>query len=329
MRGDRHGGQLREPHVGATPRDSTTCTTSAVSSCGFDGKCDGMGGCSKYPMNTVCKAGTCDGDAVIGANVCDGIGHCKPGSTRICVPFSCNPGTGACYETCTTNNQCVSGQQCVSGSCGPQDEGSGLPESRGLRLRLLRRRRLLQRRLQRAVPQLQPHGPRGHLLAARRRRGRHAEDVHGHGPVDVRPERAVRRRRWLSEVPRDTMCKAPTCSGNRLNTAGTCNGLGTCSPPGIQNCNPFRCANGACSTTCTTNADCDVGIACVNGTCGPKQDGQSCRRRPSASTTIASTRSAVTRPARAPAAAARCRGPCSESARRLRPGRPIRGTSAR
>ena len=57
-------------------------------------------------------------DAVVGSYACDGAGHCKPGSTKICVPFSCDPGTNDCVETCTTNSQCVSGQQCVSGSCG-------------------------------------------------------------------------------------------------------------------------------------------------------------------------------------------------------------------
>jgi hypothetical protein len=110
--------------VGSNPRDAATCKMSAVSTCGLDGKCDGLGGCSKYPVNTVCRAGTCDGDAVIGANVCDGLGQCKPGATRLCVPFSCNASTGACNTTCTSNSQCVSGIQCVVGSCGPRPKGA-------------------------------------------------------------------------------------------------------------------------------------------------------------------------------------------------------------
>ena len=39
----------------------------------------------------------------------------------------------------------------------------------------------------------------------------------------------------------------PSCTGNRLNTAGTCDGLGTCRAPGVENCHPFRCVDGACT----------------------------------------------------------------------------------
>src|SRR5204863_9415603 len=95
--------------IGDTPRAATTCPVSPVSTCGLDGKCDGSGGCRKYPVNTMCKPGMCDGDAVVGSYACDGAGRCKPGSTKICVPFSCDPGTNDCVETCTTNSQCVSG----------------------------------------------------------------------------------------------------------------------------------------------------------------------------------------------------------------------------
>ena len=104
--------------AGDNPRDSSTCTKMPASTCSFDGKCDGAGGCRKYPENTQCKSGTCDGDAVVGSSVCDGSGHCKPGATRICVPYTCNMGSGACFGSCTSNSQCVSGQACVQGSCG-------------------------------------------------------------------------------------------------------------------------------------------------------------------------------------------------------------------
>jgi len=37
-------------------------------------------------------------------------------------------------------------------------------------------------------------------------------------------------------------------AGAKLNTAGTCDGRGTCQPPGLTDCHPFRCVNGACTT---------------------------------------------------------------------------------
>ena len=73
-----------------------------------------------------------------------------------------------------------------------------------------------------------------------------------------------------------TVCTAPSCSGDRLNTAGTCNGLGSCRPPGMQNCAPYRCKDAACINRCASDTDCVTGIACQNGSCGKKTNGQPC-----------------------------------------------------
>src|SRR5436190_6696083 len=73
---------------GDAPRDSTTCAKTAASTCGLDGTCDGNGACRNYRANPMIKPATCDGDAVVGEYACDGAGHCKLGSTRICVPYS-------------------------------------------------------------------------------------------------------------------------------------------------------------------------------------------------------------------------------------------------
>src|SRR6185295_13230356 len=61
-----------------------------------------------------------------------------------------------------------------------------------------------------------------------------------------------------------------------MNTTRTCDGLGTCLASEVQNCDKYRCTNGRCLSSCTTNADCADGIACVSGSCGPKVDGQPC-----------------------------------------------------
>ena len=74
----------------------------------------------------------------------------------------------------------------------------------------------------------------------------------------------------------ETVCAPPSCSGGRLNTAGTCDGLGRCGSPGIQDCAPYACASGACISHCTGDGDCAAGHTCVNGSCGPKALGQPC-----------------------------------------------------
>ncbi len=115
QRARRH---LREPCGGRDAARFDDLHDDARVDLRLDGKCDGAGGCRKYPVNTMCKPGMCDGDAVVGSYACDGNGQCKPGATHICVPFSCNPASGTCYHACTTSSQCVSGQQCEDGSCG-------------------------------------------------------------------------------------------------------------------------------------------------------------------------------------------------------------------
>jgi len=264
--------------LGADARNATSCPISAVSTCGLDGKCDGMGGCRNYPLNTMCKPGTCDGDAVVGSSVCDGVGHCKSGSTKICVPFSCDQATNDCVETCTNNSQCTSGQQCVGGSCGKKMKGASCKMNDDCASNFCADGVCCNVACTGACLSCNLLGREGTCWPV---------DVDSPDPRKMCTDMGMASCGQTglcdgvggcSKYARDLICVPATCSGNRRNTPGTCDGLGTCSAPGIQNCHPFRCANGACTTTCTTSADCDTGIACVNNTCGPKQDGQSCQQ---------------------------------------------------
>ena len=44
----------------------------------------------------------------------------------------------------------------------------------------------------------------------------------------------------------------------------------------MQNCAPYRCADGACINRCTSDDDCVAGHVCQNGSCGKKPNGQPC-----------------------------------------------------
>ena len=171
-------------------------------------------------------------------------GRCKPGPATICAPFSCDPATSACIVDVPVERR--------------------LRQPASLRERKLRaqaaRRRCAARtatappgsaptgsaatsRCQRRVRQLQPAGPRSEP-AGRVDAG--SRDPHGmcrdQGPASLRHRRAPATASAAARSTRpETICVAPSCSGDRLNTAGTCNGLGTCRPPGVQACAPFRC----------------------------------------------------------------------------------------
>jgi len=96
------------------------CGDQGTTSCGTSGLCNGMGACQVYPPNTVCGPGTCSGTDYAPSRMCDGAGTCLPASAVPCPNnFVCNPGTGACYTTCTIDAQCVTGGSCTkqSGRC--------------------------------------------------------------------------------------------------------------------------------------------------------------------------------------------------------------------
>ncbi len=205
---------------GDAPRVASTCVKTAVSTCGADGTCDGSGACRKYPVNTMCKPGMCDGDAVVGSYACDGAGHCKPGATRICVPFSCNPNTGDCVDTCTTSSQCVTGQQCVAGSCGKRMKGSPCEGNDQCASNFCADKRLLQRRLPGRLRLLQPDGPRRDLLADRRRQARPAQRLPRRGAGELRSDGPVRRHRQLLEVRARHPVRGPDLHGEPPEHAG-------------------------------------------------------------------------------------------------------------
>ena len=89
------------------------CTDEGVASCGASGLCNGLGGCQKYPASTVCAPVSCSGASVSPARLCDGAGTCMPANTTTCPNnFVCNTATGACFTSCTANDQCAMGFTC-------------------------------------------------------------------------------------------------------------------------------------------------------------------------------------------------------------------------
>jgi len=98
--------------------DGFCCDSDCADGCR---RCDApgtVGTCVALPVNTVCGAGACDGDAIVGQMVCDGRGNCRAGSTTICVPYRCDPATAACMTTCATDADCGGTTYCqTDGHC--------------------------------------------------------------------------------------------------------------------------------------------------------------------------------------------------------------------
>jgi len=264
--------------AGSAPHAANQCPASNESTCGLDGTCDGSGSCRNHVAGTICKAGSCSAGAVVDVNVCDGSGRCKAGPATICAPFNCDASTNACVVTCKSSTDCASGVQCVNGSCGPKPPGAVCTKNNdcasgfcadGVCCNVACRGPCVSCNLVGRVGSCWPVDTG-------------TTDPHAickdKGPAGCGQTGACDGVGGCALYAAETICVAPSCSGgDRLNTAGTCNGLGVCHAPGVQGCAPYRCRDGACIARCTSDADCVDGQVCdANGSCGPKPNGQPC-----------------------------------------------------
>jgi hypothetical protein len=263
---------------GSDPRLRSDCAASDPGSCGLDGRCDGAGACRKYPNGTVCQKGQCDGASVSGTLVCDGAGHCRPGPTVVCDPFSCDPNAKACYGACSSNSQCVNGHVCdASGSCGKRMIGGGCAKDADCLSGFCANNVCCNVACQGPCVSCALPAREGTCWPTEAGVADPNKLCADQGAPSCGTNGKCDGLGSCARYPADTECAISVCYGSKLNTSATCDGLGTCRPPGLVNCSPFRCTEGACTVTCKADSDCDVGIACVNGTCGPKQNGQTCK----------------------------------------------------
>ena len=262
--------------AGDAPRTPATCAQSSVSTCGLDGTCDGGGHCRKYVTGTVCKPGTCQSDSVSDVNVCDGQGRCRPGPATICAPFGCDAATNKCVSTCASASDCVSGVQCVAGSCGPKPRGAVCNKGSECASGFCADGLCCNVACAGACLTCNQPGREGTCWPV----DTNKPDPRGicvvQAPSTCGTTGACDGIGGCARFLAETVCVPPACAGDRLNTAGTCNGLGSCRMPGVQNCEPFRCADSACVKRCTSNDDCVGGNVCINGSCGKRSNGQPC-----------------------------------------------------
>lgn len=95
------------------------CSSTAASTCGLDGMCDGKGGCRLYTKGTICSSAiSCPTDGTATPQVCDGLGSCGPQAPSTnCGGYKCTTNVG-CGTTCTTDNDCATNYRCDgTGKC--------------------------------------------------------------------------------------------------------------------------------------------------------------------------------------------------------------------
>ncbi|HVZ71980.1 MAG TPA: hypothetical protein VHJ20_06355 [Polyangia bacterium] len=262
--------------AGTMPRDEGGCVASDQASCGFDGTCDGAGACRRWVSGTVCQSGTCDGEAIVDELACDGLGHCKPGPTTICAPFSCDATKGACFEACTQSSQCAPGQQCVNGSCGKKMKGAKCGANDDCASGFCADGVCCNVSCQGACVSCTLSGRTGTCWPVEPGLPDPRGVCKDTGATSCGTTGICDGFGSCEKYAAETVCIPPSCTGTRRNTPGTCDGKGTCRAQGVQNCSPFLCTAGACTQRCATDDDCEAGHACINNQCGKINLGQPC-----------------------------------------------------
>ena len=274
-------GTCRLRSVGTSPRDPADCPVDPPSSCGLDGTCDGSGACRQY-FETTCAYGTCNGAVISGESRCDGEGQCLPAPVTVCAPFACDATgdatTGSCFQSCTSNAQCATGSHCnvASGSCGVRPTSAVCTTDADCSSGHCTDGVCCNTACRGACVDCNVAGRSGTCTAI----SGSARDPHGicvdQGASGCGQNGTCNGLGGCADYPRDTQCLAPSCAGNILSTAGSCDGSGTCRSGSIH-CDPFRCVDGACTANCQTDDDCASGSHCINGSCGAKGPGLRCQ----------------------------------------------------
>jgi hypothetical protein len=252
------------------PAPSSQCTASDPSTCGADGTCDGMGGCTPFfPAGTECHPSTCvDTLNFMPASRCDGVGNCMPATTMSsCDPFQCNSATGKCFTSCSTSAMCNPPHGCLNSACGGL-KPNGDTCSSGTECN-------------------STHCSDGYCCNIDCVASCVACNIRGsEGTCTALPAGAVDPRGMCTDqgatscgtsglcngtggcqkYVAGTVCSVTTCADSPTSSTETlprsCDGNGNCQAAMTMPCGKYVCNGGQCYTSCTSNAQCASGFTC-------------------------------------------------------------------
>ncbi|MEZ4232705.1 MAG: DNRLRE domain-containing protein [Polyangiaceae bacterium] len=252
--------------VTGAPHGARTACANDGSGCG--GTCDGTSQTScTYPGNSVvCRAAACStGIATVEAR-CTGTGSCPSLQQQTCSPYTCHPSLPLCDGGCTVDGDCLAPQYCLAGICAnPQGNGASCSTA-------------------------------GQCASGNCVDGVCCDDACGGQCQSCSEPGSIGTCTLVSGAPRggraactgtgvcagacdgsnpgcafpggETVCGLGSCSDDVSVPDASCNGAGECSAQTPQSCAPYHCGTGsACSSTCATADDCQMGYECNNGAC--------------------------------------------------------------
>ncbi|MBI3200834.1 MAG: hypothetical protein HYZ29_04755 [Myxococcales bacterium] len=276
-KGGGAGGECGPIKTGSDP--DSECATTAASTCGTDGWCNGAGACRVWAKNTVCGADVCIGNSKTGKS-CDGFGTCgNNASGTDCTPYVC--GAGVCQQPCTTDTNCTSGNFCKAGVCTPKQANGAVCGGTN---------QCQSGYCVDGVCCATPcTGTCQACSAAKKGNGVDGEcgavsngidpdnDCPDDGASSCNRDGMCNGFGTCRQYAKGTACGSSACIGNKV-SGQFCDGFGACQyDPVGTDCAPYTCSANKCSTPCGSDSDCTSGNYCDAGVCKGKQlNGAAC-----------------------------------------------------
>ena len=249
------------------------------STCGLDGTCDGTGACRNYVLGTDLRSRDLQRRRGRGGRVCDGHGTCTAGPDHHLRALQLRRDRPACVATCASDADCAAGIKCVTGSCGPKPSGAVCTAAS------IAPRGSAPTASAATSPAPGPASAATwraarHLLADRRRHRRSARGLHRRRGVELRADRDLRRRRRLRQVRRrDRLPGAVVQRQPAEHRGAPATASAPAGRPACRIATRSAASTAPASTSARPTPTASAATACVNGTCGPKPNGQPARRR--------------------------------------------------
>ena len=233
------------------------CTDAGVATCGTDGSCDGGGACRLYAAGTTVRGGDVHGlDGHARAHV-QRHRH-LPGGHVVQLHAVQSAARGACRTTCTVDGDCVAPNICSGGVCTKRPNGATCTADGDCANNVCAQGVCCASVCTATCRSCALAGTPGDVHQRGGRAGS-AEPVHRRRRCQLRQRRHLQRRRRLPAV------RAPARSAwrrrapaRRPRPRARATAAGTCQTVSTSSCNPYACGTGACRTSCTSNADCNV-----------------------------------------------------------------------
>ncbi len=257
---------------------SKICAAQPVAQCGFDGMCDGNGGCQRYGAGVICKAASCAAAKTYRARL--GVRRtgraCVAAKSPVdCTPYVCGPSTApACLATCAVGGtDCVSPAVCANGSCGARPKGmngAGCVAATDCMSGFCADGVCCVSACTGACTSCNQTDFPGMCLPVAVGKADPHKVCKDAGAATCGHNALCNGAGACAFYAANTVCVAGSCKAATFHNPRKCDGNGVCQPaPTDTDCTPYRCdaTTTACFTSCVLSLQCSQKHVCSQGTC--------------------------------------------------------------